>query len=317
MVKAQPDISVAVICYNQEKFIEQTLNGVAIQNFTGTMEIVIGDDRSTDRTRELIRNFAEKRDDVRLLFHERNLGMVGNWTTTIDACKGRYIALCEGDDYWTDPLKLQRQFDLMEEHPEHSQCWHPVGVVEEGVQRPYPYARSVEIADTQDIVKSHFIPTCSLFFRNGLITTWSKWVNKVMSMDIALELMLSLYGTAVRIDEVMAAYRQHPGGISKSAHHARVGQLSLLDMLRNFNEYSGRIADEAVRSRMAEITILQLKMPVNRRLTSILTLAQFFLHHLYATNCSTFREFRNEFYAHIIPDYYRQIKQYLKFFNLS
>ena len=309
MVKAQPDISVAVICYNQEKFIEQTLNGVAIQNFTGTIEIVIGDDRSTDRTRELIRNFAEKRDDVRLLFHERNLGMVGNWTATVDACRGRYIALCEGDDYWTDPLKLQRQFDLMEEHPEHSQCWHPVGVVEEGVQRPHPFDDGVEVASLDDIIKKTFIHTCGLFFRNGLISEWPKWINNVMSMDLTLEYIIGMHGTTARVNHVMGVYRQHPGGITKTDRHMRLGQLRLVQMLRNFNEYSDHIADKTIRSRMADITRLQLKMTINRQFQSMGILVQFFLYHLYATNVNSFYSFRNEAYKHLIPKTYQKMKK--------
>ncbi len=301
----RPDISVAVIAYNHERFIGDTFRGVAMQQFSGTIEVVIGDDCSPDRTRELARTFAEQHPNVRLLFHERNLGMVGNWTATIDACTGRYIALCEGDDYWTDPLKLQRQYDLMERHPEHSMCWHRVDVVEEGVQRPYPCAEGKEVADVHDIIRSHFIPTCSVLFRNGLINGWPQWIRKVMSMDIALELMLALHGTAVRIDTVMGAYRQHPGGISKSAAHVRLGQLRLLDMLRFFNVFSGQIADMAVRKRMEEITRLQLKMPENRKLSAIGSLVKLFKHRLYAVDAKNFRDIKHEAYTHLFPRLYR------------
>jgi len=308
MTEARPDISIALIAYNHERFIGDTFRGIAMQQFSGTVEVVIGDDCSPDRTRELARAFAEQHPNVRLLFHERNLGMVGNWTATIDACQGRYIALCEGDDYWTDPLKLQRQFDLLEQHPEHSLCWHPVDVVEEGVQRSYPYAPGMEVATLEDIVRSHFIPTCSVLFRNGLLQGWPDWIGRVMSMDIALELMLAMHGTAVRIDTVMGAYRQHPGGISKSAAHVRSGQLRLLELLRAFNEYSENMADEAVRSRMAEITRFQMKIPENRRIHSLGQLMKFFRHHLYAVKVQNARALRHEVYLHLIPVVYKKLK---------
>lgn len=304
----RPDISIAVIAYNHERFVQDTFRGIALQQFSGTVEVVIGDDRSTDRTREMATEFAAAHPNVKLLFHAKNGGMVHNWKTTIDACTGRYIALCEGDDYWTDQQKLQRQFDLMEQHREHSMCWHTVDVVEEGVQRAYPYAEGKEVADVHDIIRSHFIPTCSLLFRNGLIREWPNWIGNVMSMDIALELMLAMHGTAVRIDSVMGAYRQHPLGISKSAAHVRMGQLRLLDMLKSFNEFSGQIADMAVRKRMEEVTRLQLKMSDNRKLTSLGLLFRFFSFHLYAVNARNFRSVRHEIYVHLIPHIYTKLR---------
>ena len=212
MVKAQPDISVAVICYNQEKFIEQTLNGVAIQNFTGTIEIVIGDDRSTDRTRELIRNFAEKRDDVRLLFHERNLGMIGNWTATIDACKGRYIALCEGDDYWTDPLKLQKQVDFLEANEEYALCFHEVSnLTPDGNLSPstIQLPEGFEEADTL-AAKGNYIHTPSVVFKN-VLQAFPEEMNKSPLGDFFLYNLIAEHGKLGYLSDVMAVYRSNVG----------------------------------------------------------------------------------------------------------
>jgi len=308
MIEARPYISIAVIAYNHERFIGDTFRGIAMQQFSGTIEVVIGDDCSPDRTRELARAFAETHPNVRLLFHERNLGMVGNWTATIDACTGRYIALCEGDDYWTDPLKLQRQYDLMELHPEHSMCWHPVDVVEEGMQRPYPYAEGKEVADVNDIIRSHFIPTCSLMFRNGLIKAWPKWIRKVMSMDIALELMLAMHGTAARIDTVMGAYRQHPGGISKTPKHATLGALRLLFLLKHFNDFSEQRYDMVIRERMRDITRYQLKLSTVKEFTNWPLRLKLFRFRLYAVNASSSSDVKNEVYAYLFPSAYSKLK---------
>ena len=196
----------------------------------------------------------------------------------------------------------------MERHPEHSMIWHPVDVVEEGVQRPYPYAAGIEVADIHAIIRNHFIPTCSLMFRNRLINGWPKWIYKVMSMDIALEVMLAMHGTALRIDYKMGAYRQHPQGISKSNAHARLGQLRLLEAFKSFNEYSNQMADDAIRWRMKEITRLQLKMPENRNLFKLKQLFIFFSLHLYAVRAQTFQSIRHEFYTHLIPVLYANIR---------
>lgn len=310
MIDVRPDISIALIAYNHERFIEDTFRGIAMQQFSGTMEVVIGDDCSPDRTRELARAFAETHPNVRLLFHEHNLGMVGNWTATIDACAGRYIALCEGDDYWTDPLKLQRQFDLLEQHPEHSLCWHPVDVVEEGVQRAYPYAPGMEVATLEDIVRSHFIPTCSVLFRNGLLQGWPDWIGKVMSMDIALELMLAMHGTAVRIDRVMGAYRQHPGGISKTPNVVRSGRIRLLYLLKMFNIYSNAAYDNTIRDIIAEVSGKELKILLASEKSDITLHWTFLRYRLYGVRANSFSAFRNELYIYAFPNLYKRLKRW-------
>jgi len=306
MIEARPDISIAVIAYNHERFIGDTFRNIAMQQFSGTIEVVIGDDCSPDRTRELARAFAEQHPNVRLLFHERNLGMVGNWTATIDACTGRYIALCEGDDYWTDPLKLQRQFDLMEQHPEHSMCWHPVEVVEEGVQRAYPYAEGKEVADVHDIIRSHFIPTCSLVFRNDLITSWPTWMKHIKAMDLMLESMLASNGTAVRIDSAMGTYRQHPAGISKLNRNESDVLFSLF-ALKQFNMWSSMRFDNEIRQKMIRITSFHFKRQDLKSLKYLPLRLQVFAYHLYGVQPKTFREFRNEIYTSLIPETYRKL----------
>lgn len=300
----RPDISIALIAYNHEKFIKDTFHGIAMQEFSGTIEVIIGDDCSLDRTRELATEFAAQHPNVKLLFHAKNGGMVHNWTTTIDACTGRYIALCEGDDYWTDPCKLQRQFDLMEQHPEHSMCWHPVDVMEEGVQLPYPYAEGKEIADINDIIQSHFIPTCSLVFRNGLVH-WPHWIKEVKAMDLILESMLATYGTAVRIDMNMGTYRQHPAGISKMDIN-KSSVLFSLSTLKKFNNWSNRNFDEVVRQKIVETTRFHLKRNDLKSLRYLILRLQLFAYHLYGRQPKSFREVRNEMYVHLIPEIYRK-----------
>jgi glycosyltransferase involved in cell wall biosynthesis len=305
----RPDISIALIAYNHEKFIKDTFHGIAMQEFSGTIEVVIGDDCSLDRTRELATEFAAQHPNVKLLFHANNGGMVHNWTTTIDACTGRYIALCEGDDYWTDPCKLQRQFDLMEQHPEHSMCWHPVDVVEEGVQRAYPYALGEKVSDVHDIIRSHFIPTCSLLFRNGLIREWPQWIGRVMSMDISLELILAMRGTGIRIDNVMGAYRQHPNGISKSAKTVRYGRIRLLYLLKNFNNYSNGAYDKTIRDVIAEISGRELRIILASTESDMLLHVEFLKYRLYGINACSFQAIRNELYIYAFPKLYQRLKR--------
>lgn len=112
-------ISACIITYNHEAYIKECLEGAISQKLNCEYEIVIGEDFSSDATLEICKEYANKYPNlIRLLPREKNLGMIGNWIQTLKDCKGKYIALCEGDDYWTDPLKLQKQVDFLENNNE-------------------------------------------------------------------------------------------------------------------------------------------------------------------------------------------------------
>ena len=130
--QADVKVSVHMITYNHERFIAQAIEGVLMQQTDFAVELVIGEDCSTDGTRAIVRRYGERYPErIRLLLQERNLGARANALATLNACRGQYIALCEGDDYWTDPTKLQKQVDFLESHPECSLCFHRVLVVYE------------------------------------------------------------------------------------------------------------------------------------------------------------------------------------------
>lgn len=305
----QPDISIAIITYHQEKYIKQTLDGVAMQNFTGTIEIVIGDDCSTDSTRSIIKEFVANRSNIKLLFHKRNLGMVGNWTSVLSACSGKYIAVCEGDDYWTNPYKLQLQYDFLSQNIDFSMCWHPVNVISEGVERPFPYSESKEVSNIDDLILTHFIPTCSLMFRNILPKKWPKWIYKAMSFDIALEMLLGTKGMAKRLSNEMGTYRQHPGGISKSNEYQYVAGINQLNILKHFNNYTFYLYDKKVREKMRYITVYHLKLNSLKSLKYLFIRFRYFYFHLYAKKVGTIRELKEELYYHLIPELYSKLKK--------
>lgn len=113
-------VSVLMITYNHENFIREAIDGVLMQKTDFPIELIIGEDCSTDSTRKIVVEYAEKHPDIiRPLLPESNLGMMKNFNKTMEAAKGKYIALCEGDDYWTDPLKLQKQVEFLEENEEY------------------------------------------------------------------------------------------------------------------------------------------------------------------------------------------------------
>ncbi len=123
----EPVLSVLFITYNHEKYIRQALDSVLAQKTAFSIEIVIGEDFSTDNTREILKEYKTKfPDKIRLLFRSKNFGRPTlNVYETAMCCRGRYIATLEGDDYWTDDHKLQKAVDFLEKHPEYSGCANP------------------------------------------------------------------------------------------------------------------------------------------------------------------------------------------------
>lgn len=116
-------ISVVIPSYNRADTVGQTIESILAQEVDADMEIVIGDDCSTDNAREVLLAYKEKYPDIiRLIFHEQNVGLGANWATCVKACKGKYICNCDNDDYWHNPHKLQIQLDYMESHPESNIC---------------------------------------------------------------------------------------------------------------------------------------------------------------------------------------------------
>jgi len=210
-------VSVAMITYNHEEFIAQALDGVLIQSTNFDYEIVIGEDCSTDNTRNIILDY-EKRYPGRfhLLLNEQNLGAHANAVQVHGACRGEYIALLEGDDYWTSPHKLQKQVDFLDSHPECAICFHNARIVYEDEScdsRNYCPDDQKEISTLEDLLVGDFIPTCSTVFRRGLFGELPDWVYSVMNGDWAGHILNAQHGKIGYINEIMADFRSHPGGI--------------------------------------------------------------------------------------------------------
>jgi glycosyltransferase involved in cell wall biosynthesis len=240
-------VSVAMVTYNHEKFIAQALDSILMQKVNFDYEIVIGEDCSPDNTREIIQNYYNQYPGkIRLLLRERNLGFE-NWTQTLMSCQGQYIALLEGDDYWTSPHKLQKQVEFLDSHPECTICFHPVLKVYEGINRePGVYPRETKpIYRLTDLLEVNFIPTCSTMFRRGLFGDFPAWYYKLPYGDWPLHILNAQQGDIGCLDEVMAAYRNHGGGAwSKRSPAQKIK--STLDIYERVNaflnyEYESRI----------------------------------------------------------------------------
>lgn len=214
-------VSVLMITYNQEDFIAQAIDSVLSQQVDFNYEIVVGDDCSTDNTKVLLLDYHQKDPDrIKLLLHKRNLGFSGkkNLTESLKACHGEYVAVLEGDDYWTSPHKLQKQVDFLDQHPQYAECFHDAAMLyEDGTQKPWVFSTAKKATYTlEDLVARNFIPTCSTMFRNKLFSAFPEWYYEVPMGDWPLHVINAHYGDIGYIDEVMAVYRVHSGGMWSS-----------------------------------------------------------------------------------------------------
>lgn len=234
----KPLLSVALITYNQEDFIAECLEGMVHQQTNFPFEIVVGEDCSTDSTRAICIAYKEKYPDlIRLIFPEKNLGMMGNWINTINSCEGKYVAICEGDDYWTDNSKLQKQVDFLEANSSFSMC-------STAAQRYY-YERfwdapiSKEVLTTKDILAEDWgIMTATIVFRKEMLEM-PQWFSQVKNGDYSLQLLLSLKGNIGCIPDVTSVYRQHLGGVSNSLTAFKQASW-LIYLLWEFNNYTNK-----------------------------------------------------------------------------
>lgn len=242
----EPVLSVCFITYNHEKYIRQALDSVLLQQVNFSMEVVIGNDCSTDGTTLIVQEYLEKYPDrIRLNPIESNIGMTANWLSTIQACKGKYIAMLEGDDYWTDVHKLQKQVDFLEKNPHYSFIAHDLDVIEEeGVLAQdslLHFEENCELTITDCLTKQIFLQTATLVFRKGMLNPFPNWADKrVKSIDVLLYLMLSSQAPFYYLAEKMSVYRLHQAGISHVNWVTKQNQfeLDMIFIYENFNHFT-------------------------------------------------------------------------------
>ena len=210
-------LSVCCITYNQEKFISQAIEGMLAQETNFDVEIVIGDDASTDNTGKICENFLKRYPDkIRLLSSKKNLGMNVNFERSIKACKGKYIALCEGDDYWIDNHKLQKQVDFLEANPDFSICCHRVYDLYGKKNLKLETSKTSEVIKEytiDDLTKGNFLNTVSVVYRNGLFKDFPSWFSESPVGDYVLHMLNAQFGKIKYLPDVMAVYRRHGKGL--------------------------------------------------------------------------------------------------------
>jgi glycosyltransferase involved in cell wall biosynthesis len=224
-VTDSPKVSVVITTYNHEKYIRECLEGILAQKTDFRYEIILGEDDSVDKTREICIEYAEQHPDMIRLFLHNRANVINirqkptgryNFLYNINMARGKFIALCEGDDYWTDTSKLARQVKCLEEDHSLSFCFHSVETIFDGLPEHVPvHQPKKERLYFRDLIKKHYVPTLSILFRNeNLDPLFSDGFKKIVSGDIALYLLLANRKPAFHFSSVMGVKRKNPGGVS-------------------------------------------------------------------------------------------------------
>ncbi|MEN9612589.1 MAG: hypothetical protein RLZZ628_3403 [Bacteroidota bacterium] len=222
-----PKVSVCVPTFNHEKFIRQTLDGALMQQTNFDFEIVIGDDASTDNNQQIIQEYVDKYPNIiRAFLHKENQGPKepkefggrNNVLGLLKACKGSYVALCEGDDYWTDPHKLQKQVDFMDANPDYAISHHNMQVIyEDGSPEHFFNDKNQKTTSSiVDVLEDRwFIATAATLYRNIFLENdFADWHSRAAAGDWALVIQLAATGKIHYFSEAMGVYRKHRGGLS-------------------------------------------------------------------------------------------------------
>jgi glycosyltransferase involved in cell wall biosynthesis len=211
-----PLVSIICVTYNHEKYLAQTLDSFLAQEVSFPLEIIVHDDASTDGTRAIIEEYARKHPSIRPMYEEVNQYSLGNddfVNRMYAAAQGKYMALCEGDDFWTDPQKLQVQVDFLEKHPDYALCFHPVRMFFDDGSQPdviYPESHNADDFTAANLLRRNFIQSNSVMYRRRPDLHIPAGI---IPMDWYTHLYHAKFGKIGFIDRTMAAYRRHPGGI--------------------------------------------------------------------------------------------------------
>jgi len=246
LLSGNPLISVLILAYNHQDFLAEAIDSVLIQSCEEPYEVIIGEDCSCDRTRQIALDYQRRHPDkIRVIFSDSNVGMNENFKRIYIASRGKFIAICEGDDYWIDPCKLTKQTALLKSDRSLSIVFHDVSVVDEFGARvcdskilDYWHLQREYIISPQRLAVGAAIPTLSVLFRK--IDLVFDGIMRVTNLDTYLFACLGQNGSAKIADGVLGAYRVHSGGIWSGLDAER----KMVAQIETFSELTKEISCE-------------------------------------------------------------------------
>lgn len=230
-LKNSTKVSVAVITFNHERFIRVALDSILNQIKDFNIDINIGDDYSSDKTREILKEYKTKYPEIiNLLLPPQHIGMMNNFVSTLKSCKGQYVALLEGDDYWCDVNKLRNQVDIMDGNKEYAISFHKTKKIFDNSDEAEITLNSdlkKDVYEIDDLLSGNFIFTNSVLYRNNLFAKFPDGFLDLPMGDWPLHILNAKYGKINFIDKVMSVYRIHGNSewSSKDLMHRKYANL--------------------------------------------------------------------------------------------
>mgnify|MGYP003470361698 CR=1 FL=1 len=260
-------LSVCVRTHNQKQFVRETLDSVLRQQTTFTFEIIVSDDASSDGTVNILQEYQNVHPDkIRLLLSEKNIGGPENLKRVIEASKAKYVTCLDGDDFYTDEYKLQKQVDFLEAHSEYAACFHNTWYADEKgrlcglFNRPDFHA----VHDAHEFIRERwFVPIHSAVIRREYIE-FPEWYHTVMNDDYVVHLSVAKYMPYYYMPDVMVAYRRHSENTSIAYRDLILTDTKLCAVLENMKplypaeyapDFDARIAE--YKAEIADLQLLQ------------------------------------------------------------
>ena len=211
-------VSVLVVTYNHARFVRQALDSAIAQRLPQPFEVLVSEDCSTDGTREIVEEYAKRHPHlVRLLLSERNLHSNEVVARGVRAARGRYVAVLDGDDYWTSDDKLGAQVAFLDVRPDVTICFHNVQVVDEYSQttgRLWNAPGQPEVSGLHELLRGNFIATSSVVYRRAAVSEIPAWYGGFFPVtDWPLHVLYAREGRIGYLDRTLGAYRLHGGGL--------------------------------------------------------------------------------------------------------
>jgi glycosyltransferase involved in cell wall biosynthesis len=242
--ETRPEVSVLLVTYNHAEYVRQALDSVIMQKTDFDVEIVAADDYSQDSTPEILNEYRAVNPRVRILPTDRRLGITLNYKRGFDACRGRYVAILEGDDFWISPRKLELLSTFLQQHPECPFCFHRIIRIDEGSDRAFVYPTfgaeaEPKLFTASQLVRRNFIggfSTC--MYRRDAIVKLEPGLWDLKLREWPFNIVVAQQGLIGYVPEIMSVYRGHPGGIWSQKTPAEQSA-ALLELIEAYNKFLG------------------------------------------------------------------------------
>lgn len=276
------NISIIMLSYNQDKYIKKSIESILSQNFNSNFELLIADDNSNDESHNIINEIISTNpngDKISFYINNPNLGMARNYKKILSLAKGKYLAFCEGDDYWIDNNKLQMQFDFLESNPSFNACVSKYKFYYEETEK---FQINREILNTnkdlylKDYLAFNFSHTSTFFVRNNF--KLPDWVdNWVFSVDQCLMIYSTQKGKIKYMNNVFSVYRMHNKNQTNNQNHINASKRNI-DFLNNVNKDFNYKYDKLISNRLLLNKLFWLSYTAKSKLIKLLYKSLYFIN---------------------------------------